>query len=203
MTSQSTTLFDRAGELTASLEVLGQQIHGSSLAQAIKRVVVECVHVAALGKTRSVEQYPRSLGLPASVHEAPEILDVKSTNSRSICSFAKFSLVSPGKREYADLLRDFDINTSRSPSWHLSAGYQRRLPCPRFCATKTKTKRKGSPVHDWIPHADVQIRPKLDVSCIHVTLYYAAGFTALNPHPRIHFRNSRGPESIDARHLLV
>lgn len=34
---------------------------------------------------------------------------VKSTNSRAICSFAKISLVSPGKGEYADLFRDFDV----------------------------------------------------------------------------------------------
>lgn len=107
VTPQSTTLFDRAGELTASLEVLRQQIHGPSPVQAIKRLVVEWAHVAALGKTRSVEQYPRPLGLSASVHEAPEICQIdKLARYLFLC---KDLLRITRKEEDADLFRDFDV----------------------------------------------------------------------------------------------
>ena len=106
-TPQATVFINQTDQLIASLEVLRQQLHGSSLMHSIKTVIHKCVHVAALGKTRSVEQHLKSLGMSAKIFESPEIRQIdKIARYLFLCK----DLVRIARREeYTTLLREINV----------------------------------------------------------------------------------------------
>ena len=101
-------LFKRAGELCESLEPLRHGAGDAGKRQTIiKNIIHECVAMAFLGNTRSLEDHLKHLKLPAAVHGAQEIRQVdKLARYLLLC---KDLIQISRKPEYVSLFGHVDV----------------------------------------------------------------------------------------------
>jgi hypothetical protein len=69
-------IIEKLNDLVKLLEQLRTKVDNNKLNEALQNIVRKCSEIAESGNVRSLEDYTRSLGLPALVHESPPICQI-------------------------------------------------------------------------------------------------------------------------------